>query len=256
MKISVIVPTYNQNPAFLRAALLSLRHQTLKPEIVVVDDGSFPAQIDVFRDVFGSTTVCGDEDKDQLVEYEKEVNATYTWKENGGVGSALNEGLRHCTGDWIRWLPSDDLYSRNEIEMCKVFLSARSNPKSLFVSYSGWAEGIPGQSACYPAIHFPDKDKFYSTLCGHCFVNSATVAWPRQMFEEIGEWRTGLKHTQDYEFLLRCADSYRFIPRDTCLVRRRIHLKQMSMMNEEEAKLKEDELKSIRSVHSPIGATQ
>lgn len=67
-------------------------------EILLVDDGSTDA----------SPAIC--------CEYEKNVNRIrYIKKENGGVSSARNEGIRHAKGMYLTFVDSDDYLDRNII---------------------------------------------------------------------------------------------------------------------------------------------
>ena len=40
----------------------------------------------------------------------------YYRKENGGVASALNYGIREMKGEYFSWLSHDDLYMPNKVE--------------------------------------------------------------------------------------------------------------------------------------------
>lgn len=98
-KISVIVPVYGVEP-YLRKCLDSLVGQSYRNlEIILVDDGS--------PDRCGE--ICG--------EYAgKDSRIQVIHKENGGVSSARNAGLRAASGDWIGWVDSDDWVERDMFE--------------------------------------------------------------------------------------------------------------------------------------------
>lgn len=90
--ISVIVPVYNVE-AYLERCMLSLINQTCKKiiEIVLVDDGSTDS----------SGEMCD--------QYEKQYeNVKVIHKENGGLASARNEGLKCAEGEYIAFVDSDD----------------------------------------------------------------------------------------------------------------------------------------------------
>lgn len=90
LKISVVIPTYNRKHCIMDA-VASVLAQTVRPdEILVIDDGSSDGTADLFKKA------------DPLV--------TYLVKENGGVSSARNYGVRRAKGDWIGFLDSDDAW--------------------------------------------------------------------------------------------------------------------------------------------------
>ncbi|HOK66546.1 MAG TPA: glycosyltransferase [Anaerohalosphaeraceae bacterium] len=90
-RVSVIIPTYNRK-ALLQEAIGSVCRQTFRDfEILVIDDGSTDGTA-------------------QAVSSIKDERLRYFWKENGGVSSARNLGLRKAGGRYITFLDSDDLY--------------------------------------------------------------------------------------------------------------------------------------------------
>lgn len=89
-KVSIIVPVYKTKDT-IKECVDSLLCQTLKNiEIVLVDDGS-PDESGKICDEF-----CND----------KRVKVIH--KENGGLSSARNAGLKVATGDYIGFVDSDD----------------------------------------------------------------------------------------------------------------------------------------------------
>lgn len=91
-KLSVIIPVYNGEKNLekcLNSILNSLTDQNV--EIICIDDGS------------------KDNTWKILQKYKKNYKfITIVHKENGGVGSARNLGLKYVTGNYIAWVDSDD----------------------------------------------------------------------------------------------------------------------------------------------------
>ena len=95
-KVSIIIPVYN-GENYIREAIDSALSQTYKNiEIIVVNDGS--------KD--NTDEICKS--------YGKKIK--YIKKENGGVATALNTGIKAAKGQYIAWLSHDDLYKENRIE--------------------------------------------------------------------------------------------------------------------------------------------
>lgn len=89
--VSVIIPAYNQGH-FLAEAVDSVLAQTYtEVEVIVVDDGSTDNTVDVAQAY-------------------TDPRVRYVYKENGGLSSARNEGLRHAQGAYIAYLDSDDCF--------------------------------------------------------------------------------------------------------------------------------------------------
>jgi len=92
MKVSVIVPVYNVEK-YLEKCLNSLVNQTLEDiEIIVVNDGTK----DNSQKIIDKYTK----------KYPKKVKGYI--KENGGLSSARNYGLKYASGEYIAFVDSDD----------------------------------------------------------------------------------------------------------------------------------------------------
>ena len=84
-RISIVVPSFNQG-RFLRQALDSILTQSyLEREIVVMDGGSTDQSLEIIKEYAGSLTY-------------------WRSQRDAGQAAAINEGLRHCSGDIVAWL--------------------------------------------------------------------------------------------------------------------------------------------------------
>ena len=109
MRLSIIIPCYNSEP-YIDELLKCLAPQlTDEVEVIVVDDGSdFP-----FLSPFPGIKVYR--------------------KENGGVSSARNLGLKKAKGQYIVFIDSDDMVSDDYIK--QVFKSIESDPDTVYISW-------------------------------------------------------------------------------------------------------------------------
>lgn len=90
-KISVIIPVYN-GEKYLARCIDSVLQQTICDfEIILIDDGS--------KD--NSPHICDDY-------AEKDARISVVHKENGGVSSARNVGIKQAKGEYITFVDSDD----------------------------------------------------------------------------------------------------------------------------------------------------
>ena len=92
--VSVIVPYYNYKD-YVRETLESILTQSVTPhEVIVVDDGSTDGGIDIV----------------------KEFPVKVVSKENGGLSSARNAGIRGATGKYIMSVDADDILRPDAIK--------------------------------------------------------------------------------------------------------------------------------------------
>ncbi|PWD86178.1 glycosyltransferase family 2 protein [Ignatzschineria cameli] len=105
MKISVIVPVYKVEK-YIEKCLQSLLDQTYTDfEALIIDDGSPDGSIAVAKKLVG--------DDSRFIFLEKE---------NGGLSSARNYGLKYARGEYIAFLDSDDYFTNNCFQECiKIF---------------------------------------------------------------------------------------------------------------------------------------
>ena len=98
--ISVIVPIFNVEN-YLRECLDSIHHQTYENfECLLIDDGSPDKSAEICKEYVA---------KDSRFRYFK--------KENGGVSSARNLGMRCAVGDYITFVDPDDFLTPNYLEI-------------------------------------------------------------------------------------------------------------------------------------------
>lgn len=126
---SVLMSVYQkENPEYFRAALSSIFHQTVLPtEIVLVCDGPLTAALDAVileyedscsKDTPRSTRTDMDNrmTPDGKLDMPETVFRVVRLTENQGLGKALNEGLRHCSCEWIARMDTDDLAAPDRCE--------------------------------------------------------------------------------------------------------------------------------------------
>ncbi len=97
--VSIIVPVY-QSEQYLRRCVDSLLGQTWPfVEVILVDDGSRDRSLEICQ---------------EYAENDDRVKVIH--KENGGVASARNAGLRAMTGDYLMLIDADDYIDRQMTE--------------------------------------------------------------------------------------------------------------------------------------------
>src|SRR3990167_2347707 len=95
MKISIVIPSYNQSQ-YLSSAISSALEQSMKAhEIIVIDDGSQDNSLEIAKSFNGI----------------KVISQT-----NRGLPSARNTGIMSATGEYCLFLDADDMLLENTIE--------------------------------------------------------------------------------------------------------------------------------------------
>lgn len=98
--VSIIVPIYNVEE-YLKRCIDSLVNQTYKDiEIILVNDGSTDSSLNICKEYANQHKII------KLID-----------KMNGGLSSARNAGLKHCQGEYIAFVDSDDWVEPNYIEV-------------------------------------------------------------------------------------------------------------------------------------------
>lgn len=132
-RVTVIMPTYNQ-AAFIRRAVDSLLAQTFPAwDLVIIDDGSTDETSHILQPYLADSRV-------DVVHL----------PENRGLGAALNVGLDRAAGDFIAYLPSDDIYHAEHLAALVACLDHRPEAALAFSGvrhhYNRVASGqIPGE---------------------------------------------------------------------------------------------------------------
>ncbi|WP_199506594.1 MULTISPECIES: glycosyltransferase family 2 protein [Halobacteriovorax] len=185
MLVSVIIPTYNRAD-FLKRSITSVLNQSFNDlELIIVDDGS----TDHTHDVVGSFS-------DKRIKYLK--------KENAGVSSARNLGVKNSKGDYIAFLDSDDEWHRDKLASQVSYL--KNTGKVLVHTAERWLrDGKVVKQKKHHQKH--GGDMFIRSLQG-CVISPSSVLMKKELFEQIGGMREDFVVCEDYDFWLKVTSLY------------------------------------------------
>ena len=98
--ISIIVPIYNVEK-YLEPCIESILASTYRDfELILVDDGSTDGSSEISK------------------RYAKQDSRVkFIHKDNGGVSSARNEGIKNSTGDYVMFIDGDDMIHPQMLEV-------------------------------------------------------------------------------------------------------------------------------------------
>ena len=106
VKFSIIIPVYKVEE-YLEKCIKSVLNQTYKNfELILVDDGS-PDKCPL---------IC-----DNYAKIDSRVFVIH--KQNGGVSSARNEGIKVAKGEYIWFVDSDDFVEENSLEILSEYIN-------------------------------------------------------------------------------------------------------------------------------------
>ncbi|WP_052359154.1 glycosyltransferase [Methanomicrobium mobile] len=187
--VSVVIPVYNGSN-YVREAIDSALAQTYKNiEILVIDDGSTDNTWDILQS-YG----------DKIRKYHKQ---------NGGVSTALNMGIKNMRGEWFAWLSHDDLWLPENIEKKIEFLNAHPNYRMCY----GEIDHINSEHKILKIYNttgrwYPKGKMLRQMLRSGYIVDGLTTIINKECFEKIGVFNENLRYCQDYEFWYRLAQVY------------------------------------------------
>lgn len=171
-KVSVIIPFYNQDE-YIRDTVYSLYNQSYNNfEIIIVNDGSTSA---LSNDILSKFS-----DRCKILN-----------KENGGLSSARNYGIKQATGEYIICLDSDDIVDPEFISSLVVNIKSNEN---YVISYSN-------------GIFFDEKEGYWflfkPNLKDIIQKNSiyCSAMFRKKTWEDVGGYNEKLKRGwEDWDF--------------------------------------------------------
>ena len=148
MLLSVVIPAYNVKD-YIDNAITSLINQTIADiNIILVDDGSIDS----------SGCICDYYSK-------KYNNITTVHKQNGGLASSRNAGLKFVQSDYVAFLDADDYF---EAEFSKIIVSETTSFYPDCICF-GWqyvtVDGVqPPQLTGLPKLQILNREFIHSRI--------------------------------------------------------------------------------------------
>jgi glycosyltransferase involved in cell wall biosynthesis len=213
-KVSIIIPVYNGSD-FLKEAIESAIAQTYENiEIIVINDGS------------------NDKGATEKIALSYGDRICYFSKENGGVASAMNLGIKKMRGEYFSWLSHDDLYYPDKISAQIEFIAGLTERKVfLFSDY----EYIDKNGKHY-SYHVLEKSIAEHPELSIIFnqIHGCSVLIHKNVLEEVNGFPENRRTTQDYHTWLNILKSnIKFYHIPLVLIKSRIHENQGSTLMSE-----------------------
>lgn len=188
MRISIVVPSFNQ-ARYLDAALRSLVEQEYSDkEIIVMDGGSTDGSVDVIR------------------KYEHHLAA---WRSgpDGGQARAIATGFGIATGQLIGWLNSDDVLVHGALERLARVVRHAGSADGVF--YGGF-EVIDAVGQVQEVFFGTRTTAWIARAIGPAICQPGTF-FGRDAYVRVGGVDISLQYAMDFDLLMRfVASSVRF----------------------------------------------
>ena len=205
-RISIVIPVYN-GANYLRDALDSALGQTYGNfEVLVVNDGSTD----------------GDETEKIAKSYGSRIR--YFYKENGGVASALNFGIKEMAGEYFSWLSHDDVYYPTKLERQVEILRTLQKDVVLYGDF----ELMDGRSRALGMCRLERKitENPLRAILGTSIHGCSTLV-PKAAFERVGLFNERLRTVQDNDMWVRVyLTGIDFVHIPEVLIKSRVHPEQ------------------------------
>lgn len=166
--ISIIVPVYNVEK-YLDKCVRSILAQTFKDfELILVDDGSTD----------NSGKMC-----DEYLKSDKRIKVIH--KENGGLSSARNAGIKISAGELIGFIDSDDYIDSDMYELLYNNMMRENADMSICGKYDCYkGKGLKINKACYKVL---DTEEALYSICEDELISPSACnkLYKRELFENI-----------------------------------------------------------------------
>lgn len=171
MDCTIIIPAYNQGQ-YLKDAIDSALNQTVKCNVIVVDDGS----------------------TDNTLYIAQNCPVTVVSKENNGLSSARNTGIKLANTEWVLTLDSDDKIAPDFVEKCLN----KANKENLDI-VGTWQQEFGDSNNQFNFLPYPTHEMFLTSNRINC-----CSLFRKKMWEEIGGYDENMRlGYEDYDLWLR-----------------------------------------------------
>jgi len=218
VKISIIVPSYNQG-CFLEDTIESIHtSSTLTVELLVMDGGSTDATLDIIK------------------KYEGEI-AYWQSQPDKGQADAINQGMRRATGDILCWLNSDDMFLPGTLrDVAERFQGRTGESLLLYGSVVCFLEGEKPQAWPETSERL-DREKLTYTD----YIRQAATFWTRPLWEAAGPLDISLHYAFDWEWFIRASKvgQFEYVPKFFALYRKHAEQKTGTGKGKRRAEIRE-----------------
>lgn len=180
-KISVIVPSYNQE-RFIEATLRSILDQNYPNlELIVIDGGSKDGSVEIIR------------------RYSKQI-AYWVSEPDGGQTRGLIKGFNRSTGDIQCWINSDDLLRPGSLREVGEYFMQHSGVDMVYGD-TLWVDGEGNAIAPRREIPFNRALWMYT----YNYIPGMSAFWRKRIYDKVGGLDPAFDLAMDADLWIRFA---------------------------------------------------
>lgn len=183
--VSIIMPAFNTQQKYLRAAISSVQQQVYPNwELCIADDNSTEPHV-----------------REILAEYQAEddrIKVSYRNK-NGHISACSNSALSLATGEFVALLDHDDLLTPDALYEVVVLLNQHQDADMIY------SDEDKIQENGYLISPFFKPDWSPDTFLSRMYTSHLGV-YRRSVIDAIGGFREGFEGAQDYDLVLRFTE--------------------------------------------------
>jgi len=180
--VSVIIPVFNSENT-IEKTIQSVLNQTYNEyEIIIVDDGSTDNSVKIVK---------------EFIKKNPDKNIKLLTKNNGGVSSARNLGIKNACGEYVAFLDSDDEWLQDKLEKQINILYKRKD-----IDFIGCNRNNESIRVLFKKYNKLKKINFFDMLI-KMFPQTSTVIVKKSVFDEIGMYDEKQKYAEDGNLWLR-----------------------------------------------------
>ena len=186
--VSVIIPAWNSSDTIAAAVKSALQQTECTVEIIVVDDESSDNTPDILA----------------------EMGDTIRWKRfpNGGPSKARNRGAVMARGQWLAFLDGDDLWEPIKLAS-QLKAASESDASVVYTNTRNFGDDLPVDEIRLTNEQCHSGDVFEALLLDN-FVTLSGLMIQRDVFEQAGGFDEQILGTEDWDLLLRLAETETF----------------------------------------------
>ena len=189
---SIIIPLYNKEK-FIESTLKSVINQSFTDyEILIINDGSTDKSLEKVL-LFNDSRI------------------RFFNKENGGVSTARNYGIKEAKSDYIAFIDADDYWYPDFLQKMYQNILQFPNEKVFTVSIE-----IETPNNTIPAVYSIQKTKnencqvvdYFEASSKESVIWTSSTVFHKSIFSEIGDFDINLKSGQDTDLWIRIGLVY------------------------------------------------
>ncbi len=186
---SVVIPLYNKEKYIAQTLENVLKQRFTDFEIIVVNDGSTDAS-------------------GKIVKSLSDARISYFSTANHGAAAARNFGIEKSTARYIAFLDADDLWMQNHLEELKKLIDRFPQAgmycnryQLIFENGSTYQPSFYGIDDTYEGV----VEDYFAASLHYAVASSISVAVPKSIFSEIGNFKKYISSGQDTDMWIRIA---------------------------------------------------